>query len=107
MRLHELAIANCLAHEPFFSPPMALLSPDAYSGIPVIDNDWALQALSDQILRQHTSCYGLDSHDQPCWLHIQASPMRSLWPSAAPLAIDMATGGEVTPVNRLQGPFSK
>lgn len=47
---------------------MALLSPDAYTGIPVIDNDWALQALNDQILRQHTSCYGPDSHDQPCWL---------------------------------------
>ena len=47
---------------------MALLSPDAYTGIPVIDNDWALQALNDQILRQHTSCYGLDSHDQPCQL---------------------------------------
>jgi len=47
---------------------MALLSPDAYTGIPVIDNDWALRALNDQILMQHTSCYGLDSHDQPCWL---------------------------------------
>lgn len=47
---------------------MALPSPDAYTGIPVIDNDWALRALSDQILRQYTSCYGLDSHDQPCRL---------------------------------------
>ena len=90
-----------------FSLPMAHLSPYAHTGIPEIDNDWALQALNDQISELHTSCGGLDLHDQPCWLHIQASPMRSLWPSAAPLAIDMATGGEVTPVNRLQGPFSK
>ena len=66
--LHELAIGNCLAHEPFFSPPIALLSPDAYTGIPVIDNDWALQAPNDQISELHASCYGLDSHDQPCWL---------------------------------------
>ena len=47
---------------------MALLSPDAYTGIPVIDNDWALRALNDQILKQYTSCHGLDSHDQPCRL---------------------------------------
>lgn len=59
---------------------MALLSPDAYTGIPVIDNGWALQALNDQILRQHTSCYGLDLHDRPCRLHIQAIPMRSQRP---------------------------
>ena len=78
--LHELAIGNCLAYEPFFSPPMASLSPYAYTGILRIDNDWALRALNDQILRQHTSCYGLDSHDQPCWLHIQAIPMRSQRP---------------------------
>ena len=47
---------------------MAHLSPYAYTGIPEIDNGWALQALNDQICELHTSCHGLDSHDQPCWL---------------------------------------
>lgn len=47
---------------------MAHLSPYAYTGIPEIGNDWALQALNDQICELHTSCCGLDSHDQPCWL---------------------------------------
>lgn len=47
---------------------MAHFSPYAYTGIPEINNDWALQALGDQICELHASCYGLDSHDQPCWL---------------------------------------
>lgn len=54
--------------------------PSFHTGIPEIDNDWALQALNDQISELRTSCCGLDSHDQPCWLHIQAIPMRSLRP---------------------------
>ena len=68
MCLHKLAFVNCLACEPCFSLTMAHFSPYAYTGIPEIDNDWALRALNDRILRQHTSCYGLDSHDQPCRL---------------------------------------
>ena len=47
---------------------MAHLSPYAYTDIPEIDNDWVLQALNDQICELHTSCCGLDSHDQPCRL---------------------------------------
>lgn len=66
--IHKLAFVNCLAHKPFFSQLIALFSPDAYAEIPEIDNGWALRALNDQISELHASCYGLDSHDQPCWL---------------------------------------
>lgn len=39
------------------------------TGIPVIDNDEALQALNDQIRELHSSYYEFDSHDLPCWFN--------------------------------------
>ena len=39
------------------------------TGIPVIDNDEALQALNDQICELYSSYYEFDSHDQPCWFN--------------------------------------
>ena len=39
------------------------------TGIPVIDNDAALQALNDQICELYSSYYEFDSHDQACWFN--------------------------------------
>lgn len=39
------------------------------TGIPVIDNDAALQALNDQICELYLSYYEFDSHDQACWFN--------------------------------------
>lgn len=39
------------------------------TGISVIDNDVALQALNDQICELYSSYYEFDSHDQACWFN--------------------------------------
>lgn len=39
------------------------------TGIPVIDNDEALQTLNNQICELYSSYYEFDSHDQPCWFN--------------------------------------
>ena len=36
------------------------------AGIPVIDNDAALQALDDRICELYSSYYEFDSHDRAC-----------------------------------------
>ncbi len=39
------------------------------TGILVIDNDDALQALNNQICELYSSYYEFDSHDLPCWFN--------------------------------------
>ena len=39
------------------------------TGIPVIDNDKALQTLNDQICELYSSCDEFDSHDLLCWFN--------------------------------------
>lgn len=39
------------------------------TGIPVINNDAALQAVNDQICELYSSYYEFDSHDQVCWFN--------------------------------------
>ena len=39
------------------------------TGIPVIDNDEALQDLNDQICELYSSYYEFDSHGQACWFN--------------------------------------
>lgn len=39
------------------------------TGISVIDNDVALQALNDQICELYSSYYEFDSHGQACWFN--------------------------------------
>ena len=46
-----------------------LIDGETRTGIPVIDNDAALQALNDQICELYSSYYEFGSHDQACWLN--------------------------------------
>lgn len=56
----------------FLSGPLwkdEFIDGEARTGIPVIDNDKALQALNDEICELYSSYYEFDSHDQPCWFN--------------------------------------
>lgn len=46
-----------------------LIDGETRTGVPVIVNDVALQALNDQICELHSSYYEFDSHDQACWFN--------------------------------------
>lgn len=56
----------------FLSGPLRkdeFIDGEARVGIPVIDNDKALQAFDDEICKLCSSYYEFDSHDQPCWFN--------------------------------------
>lgn len=46
-----------------------LIDDETRTGVPVIVNDVALQALNDQICELYSSYYEFDSHDQACWFN--------------------------------------
>lgn len=46
-----------------------LVDGELSTGIPVVDNDAALQDLNDCISELYSSCYEFDSHGQACWFN--------------------------------------